>query len=72
MSKRKLFEELSTALVEAKQYSEGKLTLRTHIVERTGVPMGQHSPKQAGAITDDSGLHAANNASNVCKFSCKS
>ena len=38
MSKRNLFEELSTALVEAKQHSEGKLTLRTYVVERTGVP----------------------------------
>jgi putative transcriptional regulator len=38
MSKRNLFEELSTALVEAKQHSEGKLTLRTHVVQRTGVP----------------------------------
>ncbi len=38
MSKRNLFEELSTALVEAKQHSEGKLTLRTHVVQRTGAP----------------------------------
>ena len=32
MSKRDLFEELSTALNEAKQHSEGKLTLKTHVV----------------------------------------
>lgn len=38
MSKRNLFEELSTALVEAKQHSEDKLTLRTHVVQRVGVP----------------------------------
>lgn len=38
MNKRNLFEELSTALVEAKQHSEGKLTLRTHVVQRAGVP----------------------------------
>jgi len=29
MNKRNLFEELSSSLVEAKQHSEGKLTLRT-------------------------------------------
>lgn len=29
MSKRNLFSELSSALLEAKQHSEGKLTLRT-------------------------------------------
>jgi putative transcriptional regulator len=29
MSKRNLFSELSSALSEAKQHSEGKLTLRT-------------------------------------------
>ena len=33
MSKRDLFEELSTALHEAKAHSEGKLTLKTHVVE---------------------------------------
>ena len=33
MSKRDLFSELSTALSEAKQHSEGKLTLRTHEVD---------------------------------------
>jgi putative transcriptional regulator len=33
MSKRDLFSELSTSLVEAKQHSEGKLTLRTHEVD---------------------------------------
>lgn len=30
MSNRDLFMELSSALVEAKEYSEGKLTLKTH------------------------------------------
>jgi putative transcriptional regulator len=30
MSNRNLFEELSSALVEAKEHSEGKLTLKTH------------------------------------------
>lgn len=30
MSKRDLFAELSSALVEAKEHSEGKLTLKTH------------------------------------------
>jgi len=30
MSNRDLFTELSSALMEAKQHSEGKLTLRTH------------------------------------------
>ena len=33
MSKRDLFAELSEALVEAKQHSEGKLTLKTHVVD---------------------------------------
>lgn len=33
MSKRDLFEELSAALEESKQHSEGKLTLKTHQVE---------------------------------------
>jgi putative transcriptional regulator len=33
MSKRDLFSELSTALSEAKEHSEGKLTLRTHTVD---------------------------------------
>ncbi len=32
MSNRDLFTELSTALTEAKQHSEGKLTLKTHQV----------------------------------------
>lgn len=32
MNNRNLFTELSSALVEAKQHSEGKLTLRTHEV----------------------------------------
>jgi putative transcriptional regulator len=32
MSKRDLFTELSTALNEAKEHSEGKLTLKTHEV----------------------------------------
>lgn len=32
MSNRNLFAELSSALVEAKQHSEGKLTLKTHAV----------------------------------------
>lgn len=32
MSNRDLFTELSSALTEAKQHSEGKLTLRTHKV----------------------------------------
>ena len=32
MSNRDLFTELSSALVEAKQHSEGKLTLKTHEV----------------------------------------
>jgi putative transcriptional regulator len=36
MSKRDLFSELSTALTEAKQHSEGKLTLRTHEVDIEG------------------------------------
>ena len=35
MSKRDLFEELSTALNEAKQHSEGRLTLKTHAVADT-------------------------------------
>ncbi len=33
MSKRNIFSELSTALVEAKQHSENKLTLKTHTIE---------------------------------------
>jgi len=33
MSKRDLFSELTTALTEAKQHSEGKLTLRTVSLE---------------------------------------
>ncbi len=33
MSNRDLFAELSSALVEAKQHSEGKLTLKTHQVD---------------------------------------
>ncbi|MCP4414105.1 MAG: transcriptional regulator [Gammaproteobacteria bacterium] len=33
MNKRNLFSELSIALNEAKQHSEGKLTLKTHTVE---------------------------------------
>ncbi|HAS8291322.1 TPA: transcriptional regulator, partial [Vibrio vulnificus] len=32
MSNRDLFAELSSALVEAKEHSEGKLTLKTHQV----------------------------------------
>ncbi|MGO2129559.1 MAG: helix-turn-helix domain-containing protein [Pseudoalteromonas prydzensis] len=32
MSNRDLFSELSTALVDAKAHSQGKLTLRTHTV----------------------------------------
>jgi putative transcriptional regulator len=35
MSKRDLFAELSTALNEAKEHSEGKLTLKTHVVKIT-------------------------------------
>lgn len=33
MSNRDLFAELSSALVEAKEHSEGKLTLKTHQVD---------------------------------------
>ncbi|MEE2025858.1 MULTISPECIES: helix-turn-helix domain-containing protein [Alkalimonas] len=36
MSNRDLFAELSLALVEAKQHSEGKLTLKTHQVSDVG------------------------------------
>jgi len=36
MSSRNLFSELSSALVEAKQHSEGKLTLKTHEIRDTG------------------------------------
>lgn len=36
MSNRDLFAELSSALVEAKQHSEGKLTLKTHYVYDVG------------------------------------
>jgi putative transcriptional regulator len=35
MSKRDLFTELSTALNEAKEYSAGKLTLKTHEIKIT-------------------------------------
>jgi len=34
MSNRDLFSELSTALTEAREHSEGKLTLRTHHAEK--------------------------------------
>ncbi|GAA79036.1 DNA-binding transcriptional regulator [Pseudoalteromonas sp. BSi20495] len=33
MSKRDLFSELTTALVDAKAHSQGKLTLRSHVVK---------------------------------------
>ena len=33
MSKRDLFAELATSLNEAKEHSEGKLTLKTHEVK---------------------------------------
>ncbi|WP_259399368.1 hypothetical protein [Pseudoalteromonas sp. SG43-3] len=33
MSKRNLFSELTTALVDAKAHSQGKLTLRSHAVK---------------------------------------
>ena len=33
MNKRNLFAELSTALTDAKQHSENKLTLKTHVLE---------------------------------------
>jgi len=33
MSNRDLFAELSSALVEAKEHSEGKLTLKTHQID---------------------------------------
>ncbi|SHE48610.1 DNA-binding transcriptional regulator [Vibrio gazogenes] len=36
MSNRDLFGELSSALVEAKEHSEGKLTLKTHRVGDVG------------------------------------
>ncbi|MFT5677033.1 MAG: putative transcriptional regulator [Paraglaciecola sp.] len=36
MSKRDLFAELSSALVEAKEHSEGKLTLKTYQVNDVG------------------------------------
>ena len=36
MSNRDLFAELSSALVEAKEHSEGKLTLKTHQVSEVG------------------------------------
>jgi len=36
MSSRDLFTELSSALVEAKAHSEGKLTLKTHQVDEVG------------------------------------
>lgn len=36
MSKRNLFDELTAALTEAKEHSEGKLTLKTHNVEAAG------------------------------------
>ncbi|PCJ31872.1 MAG: transcriptional regulator [Gammaproteobacteria bacterium] len=37
MSNRDLFAELSSALVEVKQHSEGKLTLKTHQLNDTSV-----------------------------------
>jgi len=36
MSNRDLFKELNSALVEAKEHSEGKLTLKTHQVNDLG------------------------------------
>jgi len=33
MSKRDLFTELNAALIDAKLHSEGKLTLKTHVLE---------------------------------------
>ena len=36
MSKRDLFAELTTSLSEAKEHSEGKLTLKTHEVVMAG------------------------------------
>ncbi len=36
MNKRDLFAELSSALTEAKAHSEGKLTLRTHVINDVG------------------------------------
>ncbi len=33
MSKRNLFSELNTALIEAKQHSKNKLTLKSHTIE---------------------------------------
>ena len=38
MSKRDLFEELNTALTEDKLHSEGKLTLKSHLVVTTRRP----------------------------------
>lgn len=35
MNKRDLFSELSSALSEVKQHSQGKLTLRTHVVSNS-------------------------------------
>ena len=36
MSNRDLFTELNSALVEAKNHSEGKLTLKTHQISNVG------------------------------------
>ena len=37
MSKRNLFEELKQGLNEAKEHNQGKLTLRTHEVEKKNI-----------------------------------
>ena len=51
MSKRNLFSELSTALTEARQHSENKLTLKSHTIE---IPQGLNiSPKEIVRIREN-------------------
>lgn len=56
MSKRNLFEELKQGLIEIKEHEQGKITLRTHKVERPHVEM---SAKEIRAVREQFNMSRA-------------
>jgi len=46
MSKRNLFEELNQSLTEAKEHEQGKMTLRTHKVDKTMIEITAQNIKE--------------------------
>lgn len=56
MNKRNLFEELKQGLIEIKEHEQGKITLRTHKIERSHADM---STKEIRAVREQFNMSRA-------------